>query len=501
MKKAGEERVMSGCHLRRRVVVLALAGFLMPAWEHRALADGAGFVYVIGTQFMLRGRPIFLTGTNSYYQMVYRRWQAPGPDEVLDKVQARAMTLVRTWAFQDAVESGACLQCAPARQLQPTERPVDFLDPVTLAALDQTLAAADSRGIRLILALVNNWGDYGGMDRWTLWRFGSVQHDGFYSDATIRGWYKELASALVNRVNTVNGRLYRDDPTIFAWELANEARSSSGAAASLNAWMGEMSAYLKSIDPNHLVTTGIEGFYGPAYAARNTDSWMSLDGQDFISNHQYAGIDFATCHIWPYNWGWDPIGNTQSALNKAGQYFQQRLTDAETTLHKPLLCEEFGVPRDNMGLGIDSGPTTIRDLFHQQVYYGLCESSALIGGACGGTTNWLILHDGYSQYDDGYGVFLPSDASTDTLMTADALYMNRLRRGDLDFDGDVDQADFGIMQACLTGSTGVLPQSACRNADMNNDGHADDSDAAVFLSCMSGSEVPADPACVYAGVP
>jgi mannan endo-1,4-beta-mannosidase len=344
------------------VIVLALAVLVTAS---SALGGNSGFVSVSGSQFMLRGRPIFPTGTNSYYQMTYRRWQAPGPDEVLDKVQARQMTLVRVWAFQDSAEIGACLQCAPARQLQPNERPLDFIDPATLIALDQTLAAADARGIRLILTLVNNWSDYGGMDRWMLWRFGTVQHDGFYSDATIRGWYKDLVSMLINRINTVNGRAYRDDPTIFAWELANEARSSSGAAASLDAWVGEMSAYLKSIDPNHLVTTGIEGFYGPAYADRNTDAWMSQDGQDFISNHQHGGIDFATCHIWPYNWGWDPIGDTQSALNKAGRYFQQRLTDAETVLHKPLLCEEFGIPRDNMGRGLGSGATTVRDLFHR----------------------------------------------------------------------------------------------------------------------------------------
>jgi len=111
-----------------------VSGQLTLAAVGHGLAENSGFVYLNGTQFMLQGRPIFPTGTNSYYQMVYRRWQAPGPDEVLDKVQARRMILVRTWAFQDAVEVGACLQCAPARKLLSNERPVDFIDPDTLAA-------------------------------------------------------------------------------------------------------------------------------------------------------------------------------------------------------------------------------------------------------------------------------------------------------------------------------------------------------------------------------
>ncbi len=468
---------------------------------HPARAANIGFVSRSGTQFMLRGRPFFPSGTNSYYQMNYRRWQAPGPDEVLDKMQARQMTLVRTWAFQDATEIGACLQCAPVRQLQGAEKPTDFLDAATLVALDQTLVAANTRNIRVILTLVNNWADYGGMDRWTLWRFGSVSHDQFYSDPTIRQWYKDLASVLVNRINSINGVRYRDDPTLFAWELANEARSSSGAASSLNTWTGEMSAYIKSIDPNHMVTTGTEGFYGPAYANRNTDSWMSSNGQDFITNHQHATIDFATCHIWPQNWGWDPIGSTASALSKATQFLQQRLTDAESTLGKPLLSEEFGIPRDNMGYGLGSGPTTIRDQFYQQVYYGLCESSALVGGACAGSTNWLLLHDGYSQYDDGNGVFLPSDASTDAIVTADAIYMRRLRRGDLNFDGDIDQSDFGSLQSCLSENAGTFPQPVCHNADLDGSGTADGADIAIFSGCMTGANLPANPDCVYLGVP
>jgi mannan endo-1,4-beta-mannosidase len=44
----------------------------------------------------------------------------------------------------------------------------------------------------------------------------------FYTDSTIRAWYKSYVTALVQRNNTITGVMYRDDPTILAWELINE---------------------------------------------------------------------------------------------------------------------------------------------------------------------------------------------------------------------------------------------------------------------------------------
>ena len=46
----------------------------------------------------------------------------------------------------------------------------------------------------------------------------------------------------------------RDDPTIMAWELMNEGNAQPEALRL--AWTAEMSAYIKSVDPNHLVSSG-----------------------------------------------------------------------------------------------------------------------------------------------------------------------------------------------------------------------------------------------------
>ncbi len=67
--------------------------------------------------------------------------------------------------------------------------------------------------------------------------------------------------------------------------------------------------------------------------------------------------------------------------------------------------------------------------------------------------------------------------------------------GDFDRDGDVDQEDFGPLQACLTGQAIPLPDSACQHAKLDGDDDADQSDLAVFVECMSGPNMPADPSC------
>jgi len=66
--------------------------------------------------------------------------------------------------------------------------------------------------------------------------------------------------------------------------------------------------------------------------------------------------------------------------------------------------------------------------------------------------------------------------------------------GDFDVDNDVDQEDFGHLQACLTGSAGA-PVSGCENADLNLSGRIDSVDIGVLQACMSGPGVDADPFC------
>jgi hypothetical protein len=68
--------------------------------------------------------------------------------------------------------------------------------------------------------------------------------------------------------------------------------------------------------------------------------------------------------------------------------------------------------------------------------------------------------------------------------------------GDFDADGDIDLADFAVLQDCLTGSNVAVTDPACVRADLTVDGFVDQADVSRFVGCMSGAAVPANPGCV-----
>lgn len=60
-----------------------------------------------------------------------------------------------------------------------------------------------------------------------------------------------------------------------------------------------MSAYVKSIDANHLLEIWLDGYYGPE-KRESTGGW--LYGTDYIRNNQITGVDFGTIHVYPDKW-------------------------------------------------------------------------------------------------------------------------------------------------------------------------------------------------------
>lgn len=155
----------------------------------------------------------------------------------------------------------------------------------------------------------------------------------FYRLPQIKEAFKRYIKAMVTR--------YKDNPTILAWEIANEARCAADGVRNLprsgnctpeliTKWYDEMSTYIKSLDPNHLVTTGSEG----AFNVKSNDSFYNgYDGSDFDAELKLKNIDFETFHTYPDWWS--------KTVDWAVQWIKDH-GKSMRAVGKPVVHEEYG---------------------------------------------------------------------------------------------------------------------------------------------------------------
>ncbi|KAJ4248382.1 hypothetical protein NW762_012715 [Fusarium torreyae] len=303
-----------------------------------ALAAPAGFVTTDGTKFSLDGKEFFFAGSNAYY-LPFNVWGTDHYQDVkvgLEAAKDAGLKVIRTWAFHDnnrTFQSGGL----PKYNTGGEETVMQWFDSdgkveIDLGVLDVVVEAAEATDMKLILALTNNWADYGGMDVYTV-NLGGRYHDDFYRLPAIKKAYKNYVSTVVNR--------YKDSPAVFAWELANEPRCGADGSRNLprgpdcgpeliTSWIDEMSTYIKSIDKDHLVTTGSEGGFN-----RESSDWTynGSDGTDFDAELELPNIDFNTFHSYPQAW------------SKTADWVEQWIIDhakAGAAAGKPVVHEEYG---------------------------------------------------------------------------------------------------------------------------------------------------------------
>ena len=101
---------------------------------------------------------------------------------------------------------------------------------VAFKALDKIVDDASKSGIKLILPLSDNWHLQDGLFQYVEWG-GSMGTGDFFTDPKIIQLFKHHITAIVNRTNTLNGRQYKDEPAIFAWDLINELRDGCNQSA------------------------------------------------------------------------------------------------------------------------------------------------------------------------------------------------------------------------------------------------------------------------------
>lgn len=257
------------------------------------------------------------------------------------------------------------------------------------AGMDIVLRELEQRGMSAVLFLNNAW--EWSPDGYRSWLekagAGPQPHpaiDGygaymtamyaFASDPRAVSLFQEHVRRVVER--------YKDSPAVFSWQVCNEPRPFTEDPARIDdfvAYVQGTARLIKSIDPDHLVSTGNEGAMG-----------SNDDIELFTRLNDCPDIDYITLHIWPYNWSWakeealagsDPDAALQAALERTARYIDEHLERAYD-LRKPVVIEEFGFPRDGFAWRNDS-TTRLRDRYYAYIFSRVLASARTAGRLAG----------------------------------------------------------------------------------------------------------------------
>lgn len=190
-------------------------------------------------------------------------------------------------------------------------------------SLDLLLALCPEYDVRVIIPFIasQSFGGIRGVDEFSA--LAGKPKGAFWTDPDQKEDFKHFLHFILNRKNTVSGKLYKDDPAILAWQLGNEFGSYAGDRGlpypewepKILAWSLEMAAYIKQFDPKHLV--------------------MEAGGCDRNALIADPNIDIISDHLYEY---WNRMGGRPWQLAPIA-----RESWAQCQGKKPLMIDEFGL--------------------------------------------------------------------------------------------------------------------------------------------------------------
>lgn len=183
--------------------------------------------------------------------------------------------------------------------------------------------------------------------------------------------FKNRIKRIVERRNSINGRLYRDDPTILAWEIANELEYWHFTNEEVFDWLEEMAAYVKLLDKKHLVTVGIPTFDPKFDQDGSLHEMFNAWGVDFFSVHFYPPLEISN------------FNNTE-IFNSCQRQIKLRIKRF-LSLGKPVVMGEFGFS-NSADLNFKIRHSLDKSEFYLQVYQGLMDTAFSAGA--GGVMFW-----------------------------------------------------------------------------------------------------------------
>ncbi len=369
------------------LILVGSAAFLFLFASPNKATNGAKehFVRQRGGRFFIGQKPFRFVGAN--VAIMYRDEDRERMPETLRQAAQLGIKVVRVWAFGE----GGPNDVKPMKDFEDWPRHHSFrLAPGqwnedAFVYLDKVIAEAAKNNIYVQLCLTNWWRDTGGVTQYLRWAgindaaddrydFG-INNDKailFYTNPETRRLYREHLEKLATRRNTITGVFYRDDPAIFGWELMNEAQAITGRWAERRAWFAEMSGYLKSLDPNHMIAPGAWGYR------------TSSERREWLADHAIPTIDYCDVHNYPRD-DHDSFVDSPAALTE----FIENRAAAAYSLRKPLVLGEFG-----MGVEGHNSASQV------EWYRALFEGNARAGA--GGAMFWIFTPDARRGYGVSY---------------------------------------------------------------------------------------------------
>lgn len=329
------------------------------------------FIRIKENHFIKNNKPYYFIGTNYWYggMLGAKNGNRERLKKELDELKSLGITNLRVMASAEGGDQDYTVNPA-------TQPSLGKYNQELLEGLDFFLNELKKRDMDAILYLTNNWEWSGGMAKYLEWNgYGTVPNPNlspntwpqfmtytsqFHQCEPCKNDFLEHLKYMLARTNTVNGIPYTEDKSIMAWEVANEPRiwNVENEKAFTN-WLNEVASTIKSIDKNHLLTTGSEGKAG-----------SNDDIAAFERTHNNPNIDYLTMHIWPKNWGWynisDEKNSTEIAIKNTNDYIDEHIKVAQK-LNKPLVLEEFGFPREKESLDKNSSVEN-RNHYYQFIF-------------------------------------------------------------------------------------------------------------------------------------
>lgn len=342
-------------------------------------------------QFVRNGKPYYFVGANFWYGAILGSEGEGGNRErlhrELDFLKSIGVNNLRVLVGADG-GNGVKTRVEPSLQTAP-----GVYNDTILAGLDYFMNELRKRDMTAVLYLNNSWEWSGGYSVYLQWAgHGDAvvpAVDGwpaymeyvkqFPRSDSAKALFANHVNYIVSRINRYNQIKYVDDPTLMSWQIGNEPRAFSDEnKAPFARWMAEVAAQIKSLDPNHLVSSGSEGSWG-------CENDLAL----FENIHADPHIDYLNIHIWPYNWNWVKADSLTELLPQAKENTRKYIDDhlaVARKYRKPLVLEEFGFPRDGFSFSKES-PTTARDDYFRFVF-SLIRQEREEGGLFAGCNFW-----------------------------------------------------------------------------------------------------------------